>query len=1025
MKAGINRLLAILLSCAMLLGMLPAFAEEVPAPSKAPAEEAGAETEAPNAPTETEDLPLMQTRETIPFAKALGDGLMMDEADELYNGGNYGWFFPDDGRDDDVVLCKELFVDKNGDIEMYFYGGKPENYDKEYLNVWFSPYNVSDTRVKWTSSDPSVVRIDTEITNAWSDFASFTAVGIGTATITGSTMDGSGVTVSRTVTVKPRLADEIRLSRDAIDLRYDGTGYLDESTLYCNFTPWKTTDQRLAWTNSNPDVVRMEVEEYVNSYGYKTSRVLVKGLAPGEATITATAMDGSGASDSVKVVVYPEPKIHSISFSKNPVLLGETVTVNVCTSAEGVSKLTYGFYYPEGELDRKYLGETTQKTVRDGKAYWSFQVTPDAMRCYVEIEIRFTSPSGWSTYDIHDSAEIMVADKNLKPTGITVYGPDSQGVGSLSVGDTFQMPFYLQPSGSYATIKWNSSNTNVAAVDSNGLVTATGEGTATITATTDNNKKANAIVRVVDPYKPTAVKLDKTGTVNLNLGETLTLTPSLSPETAQATYSWKTSSTKIATVADGAVTPVGEGTATITVTATRGKIKKTATVKVKVVDPYKPTGVKLDKTGTVSLNLGDSLTLTPSLTPETAQATYSWKTSSTKIATVADGVVTPVGEGTATITVTATRGNIKKTATVKVKVVDPYKPTAVKLDKTGTVNLNLGVTLTLTPSLSPETAQATYTWKTSSTKIATVVDGVVAPVGEGTATITVTATRGNIKKTATVKVKVVDPYKPTAVKLDKTGTVNLNLGETLTLSPSLSPETAQATYSWKTSSTKIATVEGGVVTPVGEGTATITVTATRGKIKKTATVKVKVVDPYKPTSLKLRETGTVWLELGDSTQLTPILGPETAKATYSWKSSSTKIATVDENGVVRPVAKGTATITVTATRGKIKKTASVKVKVVEPYVVDALSFGHVDSPGDLKILVGELSYITVGVKPASASKTANLSFSLSNGNVYLSHKATGEIRVLGVQPGTTTITVKDVNTGVKATMKVVVRNRKA
>ena len=860
MRAGINRLLAILLSCAMLLGTLPAFAEEVPTPSKAPAEEAGAETEAPNAPTETEDLPLMQTRETIPFAKALGDGLMMDEADELYNGGNYGWFFPDDGwffpddgRDDDVVLCKELFVDKNGDIEMYFYGGKPENYDKEYLNVWFSPYNVSDTRVKWTSSDPSVVRIDTEITNAWSDLASFTAVGIGTATITGSTMDGSGVTVSRTVTVKPRLADEIRLTYDAIDLRYDGTGYLDESTLYCNFTPWKTTDQRLAWTNSNPDVVRMEVEEYVNIYGYKTSRVLVKGLAPGEATITATAMDGSGASDSVKVIVYPKPKIHSISFSKNPVLLGETVTVNVCTSVEGVSKLTYGFYYPEGELDQKYLGETTQKTVRDGKAYWSFQVTPDALRCYVDIKIRFTSPSGWSTYDIYDSAEIMVADKNLKPTGITVYGPDSQGVGALSVGDTFQMPFYLQPSGSYATIKWNSSNTNVAAVDSNGLVTATGEGTATITATTDNNKKANAIVRVVDPYKPTGVKLDKTGTVNLNMGETLTLTPSLSPETAQATYSWKTSSPKIATVADGAVTPVGEGTATITVTATRG----------------------------------------------------------------------------------------------------------------------------------------------------------------------------SIKKTATVKVKVVDPYKPTAVKLDKTGTVNLNLGETLPLTPSLSPETAQATYSWKTSSTKIATVEGGVVTPVGEGTATITVTATRGKIKKTATVKVKVVDPYKPTSLKLRETGTVWLELGDSTQLTPILGPETAKATYSWKSSSTKIATVDENGVVRPVAKGTATITVTATRGKIKKTASVKVKVVEPYVVDALSFGHVDSPGDLKILVGELSYITVGVKPASASKTANLSFSLSNGNVYLSHKATGEIRVLGVQPGTTTITVKDVNTGVKATMKVVVRNRKA
>ena len=508
----------------------------------------------------------------------------------------------------------------------------------------------------------------------------------------------------------------------------------------------------------------------------------------------------------------------------------------------------------------------------------------------------------------------------------------------------------------------------------------------------------------------------------LNLGETLQLTAEISPAGASTSLSWTSSDAKIATVDEnGLVTPVKEGSVTITVKTANGK---SGTTKITVVDPYKLTGVKLDKTGTVSLNLGETLTLIPCPVPETALSTYSWKTSSAKIATVVDGVVTPVGEGTATITVTATRGSVKKTATVKVKVVDPYKPTGVKLDKTGTVSLNLGETLTLTPSLSPETAQATYSWKTSSAKIATVVDGVVTPVGEGTATITVTAMRGKIKKTATVKVKVVDPYKPTGVKLDKTGTVNLNLGETLTLTPSLAPETAQASYTWKTSSAKIATVADGVVTPVGEGTATITVTATRGKIKKTATVKVKVVDPYKPTAIKLDKTGTVNLNLGESLTLTPSLAPETAQATYSWKSSSTKIATVSD-GVVTPVGEGTATITVTATRGKIKKTASVKVKVVEPYVVDALSFIHTDSPGDLKILVGELSYISVGVKPVSASKTANLSFSLSNDNVYLSRKSTGEIRVQGVKPGTTTITVKDVNTGVKATMKVVVRNRKA
>ena len=85
-----------------------------------------------------------------------------------------------------------------------------------------------------------------------------------------------------------------------------------------------------------------------------------------------------------------------------------------------------------------------------------------------------------------------------------------------------------------------------------------------------------------------------------------------------------------------------------------------------------------------------------------------------------------------------------------------------------------------------------------------------------------------------------DPLKLTKVTLDKTGTQTLNLGSSLTLTPSLSPATAQATYTWKTSNNKVATIENGIVQAVGKGTATITVSATRGKIVKTAKVTVKV-----------------------------------------------------------------------------------------------------------------------------------------------------------------------------------------
>ena len=437
----------------------------------------------------------------------------------------------------------------------------------------------------------------------------------------------------------------------------------------------------------------------------------------------------------------------------------------------------------------------------------------------------------------------------------------------------------------------------------------------------------------------------------------------------------------------------------------------------------KPKKITLSPAGTVYVNLGDTLNLDVISDPENAEFSLTWKTSNGRVATVENGQVRGVSEGSVRITATTNNG---KSASVTVKVVDPYKPTKVTLDKTGTVQLNLGETLMLTPSLTPATAQADYTWKTSSAKIATVSGGVVTPVGEGTATITVTAVRGKVKKTATVKIKVVDPYKPTKVTLDKTGTVQLNLGETLKLTPSLTPATAQADYTWKTSSAKVATVSGGVVTPVGEGTATITVTAIRGKVKKTAKVKIKVVDPMKPTSVILNETGTCWLPLGNTLQLYPRTAPvdldsTKGEVTYNWKSSSAKVATVDQNGIVYPVGKGTATITVTATRGKVKKTASVKVKVVAPDVADTLIFMQNGTAlTSLKLGLGQMAFIGVSVRPYTASNVQISYTSSKPQTASVETSPSGEVVVMGLNPGTTTITATDTISGKKTTLKVTV-----
>ena len=327
----------------------------------------------------------------------------------------------------------------------------------------------------------------------------------------------------------------------------------------------------------------------------------------------------------------------------------------------------------------------------------------------------------------------------------------------------------------------------------------------------------------------------------------------------------------------------------------------------------------LDRSGTVALNKGEALKLNCTVFPEEAETKLSWKSSAAKYAAVgADGTVTGMAEGTATITVTSQNG---KKASVKIKVVDPYKPTGVKLDQAGTVTLNRGEALRLSASLTPETAQSDLKWATSNKRYATVgADGTVTGVAEGTATITVKTYNG---KRASVKVKVVDPYKPTGVKLDQTGTVTLNRGETLQLSASLTPETAQSELKWTTSNKKYATVGAdGMVTGVAEGTATVTVKTYNGK---RASVKVKVVDPYKPTGVKLDQAGTVTIEQGETLKLSASLSPETAQSELKWTTSNKKYATVGADGTVTGVAKGTATITVKTYNGK--KT-SVKIRVV-------------------------------------------------------------------------------------------------
>lgn len=164
------------------------------------------------------------------------------------------------------------------------------------------------------------------------------------------------------------------------------------------------------------------------------------------------------------------------------------------------------------------------------------------------------------------------------------------------------------------------------------------------------------------------------------------------------------------------------------------------------------TGVTLSSSS-LNLEVGGTSTLTATVNPDNASnKNVTWSSSNTNVASVSGGVVTAIGAGSATITVTTVDGS--KTATCSVTVTDStVHVTGVTLSPTS-LNLTIGGTSSLTTTVSPNNAtNKNVNWSSSNENIATVSDsGTVTAVAAGNAVITVTTIDGEHTATCSVTV---------------------------------------------------------------------------------------------------------------------------------------------------------------------------------------------------------------------------------------------------------------------------------
>ena len=462
-----------------------------------------------------------------------------------------------------------------------------------------------------------------------------------------------------------------------------------------------------------------------------------------------------------------------------------------------------------------------------------------------------------------------------------------------------------------------------------GIVDAkTGEVTAIKNAVTDESGKTTFSISTPGDYMITAYMADEDdnplimplkklkvtelsaltmsqSSAKLSPGGTITLTT----DADASAVKWESSDNEIATVKDGVVTGVSNGTATIT--ASVGDVK--ATCSVKVINPT----LRISKKS-LTMENDSTYQLTANVTSADGDNNVTWTSSDESIVKVdAKGNVTAVGEGIAMIS--AHFAELEEVCVVKVYQTKTPESLTISADNENFkeyqglyaygANSGQEQKIQLKANVAPEDASATVKWSSSERSIPISEDGVFTIPAKVTSRTYVVFTATSIhdnKVTAQYKLDILPALSASKSSLTLTipqDGIPLRQNQYISASPTQYETYNMVSYSIEDPS--IADIDDSgnsvcYIIPKKAGTTTVTATYKAEKeYKATTTLTVKgftVVDAN-------GNSGSGSAVIGDKIQLTAQTDDK-----VTWTSSDDKVASVDENGLVTALAAGDAEI---------------------------------------------------------------------------------------------------------------------
>lgn len=356
--------------------------------------------------------------------------------------------------------------------------------------------------------------------------------------------------------------------------------------------------------------------------------------------------------------------------------------------------------------------------------------------------------------------------------------------------------------------------------------------------------------------------------------------------------SWESSDESVVKVKDGILTALSQGSVNITLSA---EGFESCVVRAVVVSPDDIGTSTKKKHESRLIYCGESEELN-SLFSQIIDPIFAanrfWYSSSPSVATVTnDGKVTARGIGTAVITCRMPDGSEN---IVLVTVTE--RPSGITLIAPEE-ELLVGTTHQLSTTVLPSSSKAPINWESDNENVASVDDrGKITAVGQGKCNITATLP-GGLK--SSVEVKCVIPAE--SLHLDKE-IRNVYQGKEFTLKATVLPQESEQKILWKSSDPSVASVNSkGKVTGKSFGSAVITAETKGGFI---AACRVNVIAHAEILSIDNKK-----LKINQDTEyrlnavIRPSYSPETTDR-CTWNSTNEKVATVDENGVVRAVSPG-------------------------------------------------------------------------------------------------------------------------